>query len=212
LRRLSDSSPSCQREKSHEIAQDWVGERVFPIESFMTDFDSSEAVFRSDARQLSKIMNLDDLPNAWIEQDLPAMLRHQLSTPLDFDLSSVEVKGAEAKAREKTLTGAAKERIKSFVDLLFHPEPPLELLKLSKEFFKKRTQDCKKESPEWKVAYLFYLISILAAGIHAPKISALTQDDLIKGVKWALDQKWMNEITRAVFAKAGERLTTKATA
>ena len=150
-------------------------------------------------------MDLDEAtPGAWSEQDLPAMLRHQLSAPLEFDLSSLEVKGAEVRARDKTLTAAAKERIKSFGDLLFHPEPPLVLLKLSKEFFKKRTQDCKKDSSEWKIAYLFYLLSILVAGTRAPKISALTHGDLLKGVKWALGQKWVNERTRALLAKARE--------
>jgi integrase len=163
----------------------------------MVKFDSSEAVFRSDARQLLKIMNLDEAtPDAWNGQDLAAMLRHQLAAPLAFDLSSVEMEGAEARRRDRTLTGAAKERITNFEDLLFHREPPIELLILSKEFFKRRLQECKKDSPEWNVAYLLYLLSILAARDRASKISSLTWSELREGMKWALQRRWMNEKTR----------------
>ena len=163
----------------------------------MANFDSSEAIFRSGSEQLAKIMNLDEAtPCEWREQDLAAMLRHQLAAPLEFDLSRVEMKGAEAKKRGTTLTGAVRERIKSFEDLLFHREPPLALLKLSKEFFKRRLQECKKDSAEWNVAYLLYLLSILAVGNRASKISSLTPSDLRKGMKWALERRWMNEKTR----------------
>ena len=169
----------------------------------MANFDSSEAVFQSSTEQLAKIMNLDEAtPDAWSEEDMPAMLRHQLAAPLEFDLSSVEMKGAEAKKRDRTLTGAAKERIKSFEDLLFHREPPLALLRLSKEFFKRRLQECKKDSPEWNVAYLFYLLSILAARDHASKISSLMSSELRKGMKWALERRWINEKTRQSVGQA----------
>ena len=53
----------------------------------MANFDSLQAVFKSRAEQLSKIMSLDETtPDAWTEEDLPAMLRHQMSAPLEFDL------------------------------------------------------------------------------------------------------------------------------
>ena len=107
----------------------------------MAEFNPSEAVLRSSTGQLAKIMNLDEgTPDAWSEEDLAAMLRHQLAAPLEFDLSSVEVEDAEARKRDETLTGAAKKRIKLFGDLLFHREPPLELLRLAKEFFQEKIE------------------------------------------------------------------------
>ena len=151
-----------------------------------------------------KIMSVDEAtPDAWNEQDLAAMLRHQLTAPLEFDLSAVELKGRQAKNREETLTGAAKERIRTFEDLLFHREPPLELLRLSKQLFKRRLRECKKYSPEWNVAYLFYLLSILAAGDRASRISWLTPSELRKGIKWALERRWINEKTRQFLERAG---------
>ena len=176
----------------------------------MAEPDSSQAVLKSSPAQLAKIMNLDETtPDAWTDQDLAAMLRHQMAAPLDFDLTSLELKAAEAEARTETLAGAAKARIRSFQDLLFHPGPPLELLRLSKDFFKGRIKACQKGSPEWQVAYLFYLLSILAAGSRAARLSNLTPRDLGKAIKWALDQKWVDQKTRTLISQASGRLPAK---
>jgi hypothetical protein len=176
----------------------------------MADSDSSQAVFKSSAAQLAKIMSLDETtPDVWSEQDLAAMLRHQMTAPLNFDLSSFEMKAARAEDRRKTLASATKQRIKSFEDLLFHREPPLELLKLSKEFFKRRLQKCKKDSPEWNLAYLFYLLSILAAGDHASKVSSLTSNELRIGMKWVMKQQWANNSIRELMNERGREFPPK---
>jgi len=168
----------------------------------MAESDSSQAVFKSSAAQLEKIMNLDETtPDVWNERDLAAMLCHQMSAPLNFDLSSAETNAAKAAARDETLATAAKDRIKSFKDLLFHPEPPLELLRLSKEFFKGRTKACKKDSPEWQVAYLLYLLSIVAAGSRAGRVSNLTRGQLGRAIKWALDQTWVDKGTKQLLSR-----------
>ncbi len=175
----------------------------------MAEFNSLEAVVRSSTGQLAKIMNLDEgTPDAWSEEDVAAMLRHQLAAPLEFDLSSVEMEDAEARRRDKTLTGAAKKRIESFGDLLFHREPPMELLKLAKEFFKKRLKECKEGSPEFNVAYLCYLLSVLAAGTNGPAISALAPGELLKGIEWALQQPWADDKTKCLLSAAAQRLQT----
>jgi len=169
----------------------------------MANTDSSQAVFKSSAEQLAKIMNLDEAtPNGWDERDLAAMVRHQMSAPLTFDLTSIELKAAKAAARDESLTGAAKQRIKTFEDLLFHREPPLELLRLSKEFFKSRTKACRKDSAEWQVAYLFYLLSILAAGTRAARLSKLSPGELCRAIRWALDQPWVDGKTKELLSQA----------
>jgi len=173
----------------------------------MTEFDSLAAVRESTAAQLAEMMKLDAAaPGLWQEQDLPAMLRHQFAAPLEFDLSIMELESRQSLRRDKTLTGAANSRIGTFRDLLFHRTPPLALLKLAKEFFKWRSQDCQKDSPEWKIAYLFYLLSLLAAGEHAAKLSRLSPKDLRKGAEWALAQKWIDEPTRRLLLSARQRL------
>jgi len=164
----------------------------------MAESDSSQAVFKSNAERLARLMKLDETtPDIWSKRDLVAMLRHQMAAPLHFDLSSVELNAAGAKARDENLAGAVKQRINSFKDLLFHPEPPLDLLRLSKDFFKRRVKTCKKGSPEWQIAYLFYLLSILAASARRESISTLTAAELRKGVRWVLAREWVDARTKA---------------
>ncbi|HEY5910616.1 MAG TPA: hypothetical protein VJA21_08440 [Verrucomicrobiae bacterium] len=173
----------------------------------MTEFDPSKAVRQGNAAQLSKIMELDPTTaDLWTGRDLPAMLRHQLAASLEFDLGSFKLAGPAVRNRKHALAEAAAAGVRSFADLLFRPEPPFELLKLSKEFFKARTQVCHKSSPEWKVAYLFYLLSILAAGEHAPTLSTLPSADLFRAAGWALKQTWVDEKTRERILAARKRL------
>jgi hypothetical protein len=178
----------------------------------MKEFDSKAAVCKGTAAQLSQILDLGGRADEWKEEDLPSMLQHQFSAPLDCDLRSQEVAADEARTREKTLTGAASIRTETFRDLLTHPAPPLELLKLAKEFFKWRTQACKKDSPEWRVAYLFYLLTLLAAGKHASRLSSLSPKALLTGAKWALEQSWIDPQTRQFIVAACERMVKPASA
>jgi len=173
----------------------------------MTAFNPSKAVRSSKAAQLSKMMDLDPaVPDPWTTRDLPGMLRHQFAALLEFDLASMKLPGRAAGNRKDALEGAAAAGVKSFEDLLFHQEPPLELLKLSKEFFKWRTQVCAKSTPEWKISYLFYLLSILAAGEGMQLLSTLSSTDLIKSTGWALKQGWVDEKTKELILSARKRL------
>jgi len=176
----------------------------------MPEFNPSTAVFRSDADRLLRLINLDETtPEQWQPEDIAMMVRHQLQAPLEFDLLAVELGRVEAKTRHQALTKASAGRIRSFADLIFHKEPPLELLRLAKEFFKRRTQDQKKDSPEWQVAYLFYLLSILIARNRDPKISVLTAAELRRGAEWALSRVWLDDKTREVLAKAQQGLQAR---
>jgi hypothetical protein len=175
----------------------------------MTEFDPSTALRQSNAEQLSKMIELDAPgPEMWADQDLPVILRHQLAAPLEFDLNTLELAGRAAQNREQTLTGATSSGIRSFGDLLFHHAPPLELLKLSKRFFKERTQACRKNSPEWKLAYLLYLLTLLVAGDRVSRLSSLSPKDFLKGANWALEQAWLDQKTRQLILAARKRLLT----
>jgi len=138
------------------------------------------------------------------------MARHQFATPLGFDLRSLALKPAENEVRETGLSQAAASGIESFEDLLFHQQPPLELLRLAKDFFKKRTREHPKGSAEWQVAYVFYLLTIAAAGAESAKISALTPQDLLKGIGWAVEQPWVDDKTKHLLSAAAQPLQTGA--
>jgi len=148
-------------------------------------------------------MDLDaSMPDVWQEADLPALLRHQLSAPLGFDLRTFPGSEAEERTRDESLAEAASASIKTFEDLFFRGDPPLRLLRLSKDFFKNRIQESPKDSRERRLAYLFYLVSILAAGERADQDSRLSSGELRKALQWALTQKWVDEQTRALLLRA----------
>jgi len=158
----------------------------------MADLNSSTAVFKSGAKHLLRFLNLDETtPEEWQNEDLAAMVRHQLAAPLRADLQAGALGKSEAQGLDRDLTTAAARGINSFGDLLLHQAPPADLLKRSKEFFKKKAALSKKHSADWKIAFLFYNISVLAAWQHKFNISKLTPTDLLEFTKWAVKQDWV---------------------
>jgi hypothetical protein len=178
----------------------------------MANDDSLHAVFESSADQLSTIMNMGEtLSDTWTEEDLPAMLRHQMSAPLEFDLSTVELSNSEKATREETLNAAAGAQIKSFQDLFQHPAPPLALLNWAKDFFKQQAGTSANRRPEQEVAYLMYVLSIVIPRVRlGTSITALTDADLRKALKWAASRKWLDAKTKemCVLAKKALRGST----
>jgi hypothetical protein len=156
--------------------------------------NSNQTVHEPTAETPSQVLDSGDWPGGdWSEQDLPAMFRHQLSAPLRLDLGPSLRKIAGSKTRRSNVVNPAAPRLESFADLLFASEPPLDLLKLSKDFFKDRTRQYAKGSPEWQFAYLFYLLSVSAAGSRASEISSLARCELLAGIKWALQRDWLDQ-------------------
>jgi hypothetical protein len=164
----------------------------------MPDANLSSAVFKTSAERLSKIMGLQETtPETWSDKDLPALLRHQMSAPLEFDLRSLALGKSESDAREKTVSAAAASRIKTFRDLFEHPQPPLALLKWGKDFFKQQAGPSARRRPDQEVAYLVYLLCIVTARVRlGTRITELTDAELLKGLTWALRRNWLDATTR----------------
>src|SRR6266478_8764942 len=154
----------------------------------MPDFDSAVAVFKSSPEQLLKLMNLgEQLPEAWKERDRPDMLRHIRAAPLETEL----------KATVGDENSGAAAGIKTFDDLFQHPQPPLKLLQLAKDFFKTKAGAGANRRPDQAVAYLLYLLTIVTARVRLRvSISSLTDVELLPGVDWALAQTWLDEESR----------------
>jgi hypothetical protein len=153
---------------------------------------------------LSRLMALDpaEVPG-WRPEDLGGMLRHQLSVSL---LSGL---GAPLGELDRTLT--ASEAFKglgamSFGDLLRHPRPPVEALKLVKDFAKLMRGEKAQSIPQ-DIALVLYYAAIAAADLRlGASISKLGAPDLGKGVRWAISQTWLDEPTRALFTEELKRL------
>ena len=92
---------------------------------------------------------------------------------------------------------AAAAGIKTFEELFHHGQPPLGLLKRTKEFFKAMASRAQKDSPEHRLAYVLYLLSIAVARIRlGEKITNLTDEELLECIEWAEKQAWLDERTR----------------
>jgi hypothetical protein len=178
----------------------------------MAETYSSKVVFASTAEQISRLLQLDQgTAESWEPDDLRSMARHQMAAPLDFDLGSSKLNEPRQKSPGVALTNAARSEINTFEDLFTHSHPPLELLKLSQKFFKQNVAMHPKGSVEQKVAYLFYLLSIVVARVRAGvKISKLTDDEQRQAIKSMMGQPWVDDEIKELLAEGRKRLASAA--
>ena len=151
----------------------------------MVNSNAAAAILRSEARRLSKILHLDETtPDDWSQADQAAMLRHQMSAPLDFDLGGRKLTGSRVRERYQVLHEAAALGVRTFQDLFRHPGPPLAVLRITKDFFKVRAGPADERRPEQEVAYLMYLLTISAARVRTGQtITSLSGSELLRGVE-----------------------------
>lgn len=146
---------------------------------------------------------------SWSEDDLKAIFGHQWSTPLSVDLGGIDAALAE---RVKALATAQGLLLRSFGDLLRHPNPPVELLKLTKEFAKRSLYSPSPAIPH-DVARVLYFTTIAAALGHCKsRISTLSDDDLAKGITWALSNEWITDGARRALGSGLSAIQNVATA
>ncbi|HXJ55929.1 MAG TPA: hypothetical protein VNU68_04615 [Verrucomicrobiae bacterium] len=160
------------------------------------------SVFRSDRTCLSKLMNVDKgTKNLWQPVEFGEFWHQQLDTPLEYNLT-IRIKEATNTYAGASATSRTPPR--TFRELLTGPHPPIELLKLVKDFAKRHAKTEDGRLPE-DVASMLYFASIAVALVRCgERISRLNDDKLRKGAEWALDQSWLDEATRLLFVKARE--------
>jgi hypothetical protein len=153
--------------------------------------------------QLSTLLNLDEQgEKLWQPAELAAVLRHQLTAPLQVDLSNLARKTGQ---EVKLLAEASGLVLKSFADLLAHPNPPVELLVLAKDYAKACKASLRSPLPS-EVAEILYYAAIVSARLRAHRnISSLTDEQLGQGVAWALSCDWLDETTRSLFQESAEK-------
>ncbi|MGO8764613.1 MAG: hypothetical protein ACLQSR_05685 [Limisphaerales bacterium] len=170
----------------------------------MPDFDSSTALFKSRAKELAALMATgEEGARLWRPDELAALFRHQMSTPMLIDLGSLD---ARAATRLRTLSEAQGLLLKSFSDLFHHPAPPLELLELVKNFAKSNVDHPASGLPD-EIASALYYASIATALVRLDaRISQLSDSDLRQGLLWAKTQAWLDNKTKELLAQALAKL------
>jgi hypothetical protein len=170
----------------------------------MSEFDSGAALSKTPPKSLAAFLSAGkERARLWRADELTAIFRHQLASPVLVDLGGYDPGTA---VRLKTLSAAQSLLLKSFGDLLQHPAPPVELLKLTKEFAKANMDHPESALPQ-EIAAALYYASIAAALVRLDtRISKLKDSELKKGLQWAIDQSWVDEQTKHLLALAQQRL------
>jgi hypothetical protein len=165
-----------------------------------TDFDSSEAVFKSRAKKLAALLATgEERARLWRPDELAAIFRHQISAPMLVDLGGFDSRTA---ARLKLVSEAQGLLLKSFADLFLHASPPVELLELVKDFAKANLDHPESGLPAEIASALYYTSIAAALARRDTRISKLSDADLQRGLSWTRDQAWLDEKTRELLDQA----------
>jgi hypothetical protein len=163
-----------------------------------SDFDSVAALEQSTPSGLLGLLSLhEESPSSWSEADAAAILKHQLDARIEFDLKSALPKELAARRTvSRALHGAEKHQVATFRELFSSTRPPLEVLRLAKDFFKGLVQTTGKGSVEGNVARVCYYLSIASARTRlGEQISNLSASELRKGLQWCLKLSWVDRQT-----------------
>ena len=154
--------------------------------------------------RLSVLFGRDEMSRcAWKAEELASMLRHQLAAPLSMDL--------DPPGGEQTLTKICRDALAehdgiTFGQLFANVNPPLALLEMVKDFAKGQGQDPAERLPR-DIASVLYLAAISAALLRCDaRVTNLTDAALIKRLRWASDQPWVESNLASFFALAMEHL------
>jgi len=136
-----------------------------------------------------------DEERLWSDEDLRDVLAHQWSAPLGIDLAGLD-EGTAGDVALAAMSGG--QTLRSFEDLLEHPDPPLELLELAKEFAKRCLGSPHSAIPQ-DVARVMYFAGIAAALGHCGRrITSLSDESIANGIRWALAKDWLAQGPRNV--------------
>jgi hypothetical protein len=165
----------------------------------------SDEIRKTNPLLLSRLMDLDFSESpGWDRDELGAILRHQLASSLRSGLGAASFD--ELGRRLAGSGGFPDLGTMSFGTLLLHPRPPLDALRLVKEFGKALRNEKSRRLPR-EVATIIYYGSIAAAGLRCgASISRLDPDKLRKGFRWALSQPWLDPSMRNLFEEETRRL------
>lgn len=135
----------------------------------------------------------------WSREELAAVLRHQLSAPIEYDLRALPAGAAQVARFTASTRGLL---VKSFADLFNHPNPPLELLNLTREFAKAHRNQPDSPLPA-EISTLLYYASTAAALVRCHRrITRLDDHALREGFTWAAALDWIDEPLGSLFTAA----------
>jgi hypothetical protein len=159
------------------------------------------SVFDTDRRQLSALLGVsaDGGERLWNDDELGAILRHQFAASIQADLTRLDRKPTGKVHNVAVSPGLP---VKSFGDLLSHPNPPIELLKAAKDFAKFCRLSPHGAIPR-EIAAVLYFASLAAALVRCRcRITSLSDKTSAEGFRWVQTRPWVDAATRALTEEA----------
>lgn len=147
---------------------------------------------QTEARILVNLMDeTTSSHSAWRDGDYGAILLHQLNAAVVSDLTQL-------------FPDVHLDQLydRSFRDLLLHPDPPIEALRLVKEFAKQLNHRAQLAYPQ-DVATVLYFASIAAAELRTGTvITELPRPEVLSGYRWAAHRPWISADIKGLFDEA----------
>jgi hypothetical protein len=169
----------------------------------MSESDSDPTMFFSRPEGLARILSLDDEETElWSPEEMKAMWLHQMATPLEIELGTITPAPASG-VQEGPFSG------KTFRDLLSHPEPPLRLLEMTKEFSKRTLKESDDKQLKEIASGLYYASYAAALTRCGRSLGSLKDHHLVAGFSWALERPWLDEQTRTLITQAVKQVAAK---
>ncbi len=172
----------------------------------MSDFDPVSSVHKSRPKALAALLAArEERGRLWRPEELAAIFRHQMSAPVAVDLSGFDAVNA---AQLRNVSEAQGLLLKSFGELFRHPNPPAELLEVTKDFAKLNLDRSDSVLPN-EIATALYYTSIAVALVRLDtRISQLKDADLKRGMQWVRQQNFIDPETRQLMDAAIGKLAT----
>jgi hypothetical protein len=162
--------------------------------------DVRENILKAGPKRLAAFLEMDPGPGLLGRPDeLAAIFKHQLATPVQLDLAEVTAGNAPA-----WLPGFPE--IRTLDELFRAPKPPIELLKSVKEFAKANRAHPASALPNEIAMVLYYASVIIARWRCSEIITTLNDNELRAGIEWAIAEPWVDENTRSLLREASMTL------
>src|SRR5437016_3160097 len=156
--------------------------------------EAEQTIFMSRPENLARILALDEeAGDLWAPEELREIWEHQMRAPIEVDLEGLNAPGAGALQKSPAMQ---TYKGRTFRQLFTAQEPPLELLKLTKEFAKQTLKNS-GETQLKEVASALYYASYAAGLVRLGKrIGSLEDRELRPGFAWGLNRSWLDEGTK----------------
>ncbi|HEY2589445.1 MAG TPA: hypothetical protein VGI81_27110 [Tepidisphaeraceae bacterium] len=168
---------------------------------------SAEPVHHSDPTRLSAMLAPDLPATPWEPGELAAVLRHQLAAPLDLTPPGAEDAGDRPRPKTADVVPALPGLPQTFAELLFAPNPPIDLLIQLKAFAKPFVTSAKGALPREIAAVLYYGAIILGRTRCGRRISELDDASLRYGLEGMVNCDWLDSSTRHLMQEGLRSLT-----